>query len=106
MKEIKAIIQPFMLERVLDALCAFEGLPGVTISQVQGWGRTHTPSDMEGGHTFANKTKIEIVVNDDQSAAIVAAIVLAAKTGHVGDGKVFILDVADVVKISTGERGT
>lgn len=109
MKEIKAIIQPFMVEKVLDALSEIGDLPGLTISQVQGWGRSRAvnASDKveESGHMLAKKTKIEIVVRDQDVQALVDTIARAARTGNVGDGKVFVIEVADVVRIRTGERG-
>jgi nitrogen regulatory protein P-II 1 len=109
MREIKAIIQPFMLDRVLHAIEAIEGLPGVTVSQVLGWGKTRArgAQHMEtvGGHTFAKKTKVEIVVSDDLADEVAAAIANAARTGKPGDGKIFVLDVVDVTRIRSGERG-
>ena len=109
MKEIKAIIQPFMLERVCGALREIEGLPGVTVSQVMGWGKTRAAGARErveeGGVAFARKTKIEVVVPAAIAARVVAAIEAAARTGNVGDGKIFVHDISEVVKIRTGERG-
>jgi len=109
MKEIKAIIQPFMLEKVLDALAEYEPLPGITISHVQGWGKTRPPDAAQtttvGGHAVAQKCKVEIVVTDDLAPRVADLIATAARTGNPGDGKVFLVDVLDVVKIRTGERG-
>lgn len=109
MKEIKAIIQPFMLERVCAALREIEGLPGVTVSQVMGWGKTRASDArdtvLEGGVAFARKTKVELVVPAALVARVVAAIETAARTGHVGDGKIFVYEVEQIVKIRTGERG-
>lgn len=109
MKEIKAVVQPFMLEHVLDALAALQGLPGVTVSQVIGWGRSRAVGVAkpvrEAGHAFAPKSKVEVVVPDELVAPVVDAIVQAARTGKPGDGKVFVYDVADVVQVRTGERG-
>lgn len=109
MKEIKAIVQPFMLEHVLDALAAIEGLPGVTISEVRGSGKTRAANVKrpvrEAGHSFAPKSKLEIVVPNAMLDQVVDAIVQAARTGRRGDGKVFIHDLSDVVKIRTGDRG-
>jgi len=109
MREIKAIIQPFMLEKVLRALEALEELPGLTVSEVKGWGRMHhgeapTP-ESEAEHRFADKMKLEVVVPEEAVEAIVAAIVGAARTGRVGDGKVFVSPVQDSVSIRTGEHG-
>ena len=108
MKEIKAIIQPFMLEKVLDALAEYEPLPGITISHVQGWGKTRTANVSQttvGGHAVAQKCKVEIVVTDDLAPRVAELIATAARTGNPGDGKVFLVDVVSVVKIRTGERG-
>lgn len=109
MKEIKAIIQPFMLERVLNALEAMEELPGVTVSQVLGWGRARGAGVAEpvheAGHAFARKTKLEIVVPDEVVPRVVQSIVEAARTGRAGDGKIFVSDVEEVVKVRTGETG-
>ena len=105
MKEIKAIIQPFMLDRVLGELEAIEGVPGAIISRVEGWGRSPVERAHESEHASAHKTKLEIVVDDDLAPAIVAAIARGAHSGNVGDGKIFVIDVAEVVKIRTGERG-
>ncbi|MES2642415.1 MAG: P-II family nitrogen regulator [Myxococcota bacterium] len=109
MKEIKAIIQPFKVKAVCDALAAIEGLPGVTVSTVLGWGKTRgkgaSPPVEQDGHAFARKAKVEVVVTEAMADRVVEAIVKAARTGRVGDGKVFVYDVEQVVKIRTGERG-
>jgi nitrogen regulatory protein PII len=74
---------------------------------VKGWGRTHEPKDRspEGGYGFAIRTKLEVVVTDEMASQVVEVIVAAARTGGFGDGKVFVYDVAEVVKIRTGEVG-
>lgn len=108
MKEIKAIIQPFMLEAVLDALKSLEPLPGVTISPVLGFGKARGDVKQpvyEAGHTFVPKTKLEIVVSDKIARTVVDSISQHAHTGNVGDGKVFVYEVREAVKIRTGERG-
>jgi nitrogen regulatory protein P-II 1 len=109
MKEIKAIIQPFMLNDVCDALGEIEGLPGLTVSRVLGFGKTRTVGAEMGAHedgrAFAQKTKLEVVVADDMVPAIVAAIARVARTGKPGDGKIFVYEVAEVLQIRTGERG-
>ena len=107
MKEIKAIIQPFMLERVLDALSAYGELPGLTISRVQGWGRDRgsTGGPIVGGHGLAEECKLEIVVHDDVADEIAGVIARAAHTGQPSDGKIFVSHVADVIRIQTGARG-
>lgn len=109
MKEIKAIIQPFMLEKVLRAL-SDEDLPGVTVSQVLGWGRSRAEGGgeiaREGGHDFVKKTKLEIVVSDEMAGEIEKTIAEAAHTGHPGDGKIFVIEVARVRKIRSGAMGS
>ena len=110
MKEIKAIIQPFMLQHVCDALEKIEGLPGLTVSQVLGWGKTRGRGArdpvQEAGHAFAKKTKVELVVTDEMAILVVAAIRNAANTGQAGDGKIFISVIEDAMKIRNGERGS
>ena len=108
MKQIKAVIQSFMLEKVLDALAEIDGLPGLTIADVRGWGlnRAATPSPVGGGGPgLAQECVVEIVVADAMAARVVDAIVAAARTGHPSDGKVFVVDVEDAVRIQTGARG-
>ena len=109
MKEIKAIIQPFMVQRVCAALREIESLPGITVSQVIGWGKSRAvdapEAVQEAGVAFARKTKVEVVVPADLTETVVAAIERAARTGNFGDGKIFVYEVGDVVKIRTGERG-
>ena len=107
MKQIKAIIQPFKLEDVLYAMEQIEGLPGLTISEVQGWGRSRARNATDivslGGRQFARKVKLEVVVPDVMAGSIVEAIARSARTGRVGDGKVFVSDVGTSVRIRTGE---
>lgn len=107
MKEIKAIIQPFMLEKVLHALDGLSDLPGVTVSQVLGWGkeRAEAIADpvQEAGHAFARKTKLEIVVADELAPQVVRTISESARTGRPGDGKIFVSDLKETIKIRTGE---
>lgn len=109
MKEIKAVIQPFMLEKVIDALEALPGLPGVTVSDVVGWGKTRGQDAQDdvisGRFRFARKSKVEIVVPDSRVDEVVTTIQRAAHTGNAGDGKIFLYEVTEVVKIRTGERG-
>ena len=109
MKEIKAIIQPFMLQRVCEALDAIPDLPGLTVSKVSGWGRTRAKGAVSSvehaGHRFVEKTKLEIVVDDAKVQQVIATIVAAARTGNVGDGKIFVYDVNDAVRIRTGDSG-
>ena len=98
MKEIKAIIQPFMLHHVLDALHAIEGLPAVTVSEVDGI------SVKSGRYETVKKTKLEIMVADELADAVMGAIQAHAHTGKSGDGRVFAIPVEETVKIRTGER--
>ena len=96
MKEIKAIIQPFMLSHVLDALHAIEGLPGVTVSEVRS-------IDLERGSVQqVTKNKLEIMVADEQSQVVVQAIHTHAHTGKPGDARIFVIPIEETVKISEG----
>ena len=108
MKEIKAIIQPFMLGRVCEALRRIDGLPGMTVSQVTGWGKSKAADAQdtveECGCIMAKKTKIEIVLPSDLADQVIKVIAEAAHTGNVGDGKLFVYEVQEVVKIRTGQR--
>lgn len=99
MKEIKAIIKPFMLERVIDALHQIKGLPAVTISTAHGL------SVERGAHDQVVMTKLEIIVPDDQVESLTQVIQKTAHTGHPGDGRIFVLPVESAVKIRTGEKG-
>ena len=109
MQEIKAIIQPFMLGRVCEALRQIDGLPGITVSQVMGWGKSKAAGAKdtveECGCIMAKKTKIEIVLPSGLADQVVQVIAEAAHTGNVGDGKLFVYDVDGVIKIRTGQRG-
>ena len=108
MKLIKAIIKPFKLEEVKDALSEI-GVEGMTVSEVKGFYRQkgHTEIYIGSEYTvdFLPKVKIEIAVSDDMSSKVVDAIVGAAQTGKIGDGKIFILPVEETVRIRTGEKG-
>jgi nitrogen regulatory protein P-II 1 len=109
MKEIKAIIKPALLETVLLALRHVEGLPGITISEVKGFGKTRKTIGKEKSQDESieheNKTKLEIVVPDELAEKAIKVIQENARTGGKGDGKIFVFEVLDVVKIRTGERG-
>lgn len=109
MKEVKAIIQPFMLNKVVDALMQIEGLPGLTVSEVRGFGKTKaeeaTTKFVSSGFAYAVKTKLEIMVPDHMVDLVVDTIQKAAHTGRIGDGKIFVIDVEQAIKIRTGERG-
>lgn len=109
MKEIKAIIQPFLLSKVVEALKEIEGLPGVTVSDVRGFGRARavgSPDTVtDGSVEYVKKSKLELVVPDRLVAEVVRTIREKAHTGNPGDGKIFVYDVDDVIRIRTGERG-
>lgn len=108
MKEIKAIIQPYLADKVLDALREMPQVPGVTISEVRGFGRGRPPDDeghaQEAEIFGVKKVKLEIVVPDDLLERVVETISRHARTGNPGDGKIFIAEVTDVVHIRTGRR--
>jgi nitrogen regulatory protein P-II 1 len=108
MKKVEAIIRPFKLEEVKEALVE-EGIRGLTISEVRGYGRqkghTETYRGSEYRIEFVPPIKIEVVVEDSKVEKIVDAILNTGKTGQVGDGKIFIYNVEDVVRIRTGESG-
>ena len=109
MKEIKAIIQPFLLARVVEALKDIEGLPGVTVSDVRGFGRARAigapDTVVDGSVEYVHRSKLEIVVPDHLVESVLKVIVEKAHTGNAGDGKIFVYPVSDVVKIRSGERG-
>jgi len=108
MKKIEAIIKPFKLDDVKAALTG-AGIVGMTASEVRGFGRQkgHTEMYRGGEYTvdFLPKMKIEVVVPDGLAKKVVALIVAAAKTGSIGDGKVFVEPLDDAMRIRTGERG-
>ncbi len=108
LKKIEAIIKPFKLEEVKDAVTAV-GVKGITASEIQGFGRQsgHTEIYRGAEYTvdFVPKVKLEIVVEDSMVDSVVEAIAGSAKTGKIGDGKIFVSDVGDVIRIRTGERG-
>ena len=108
MKKIEAIIRPFKLDEVKEALVE-EGVRGLTISEVRGYGRqkghTETYRGSEYRIEFIPKIKIEVVVEDDSVDKVVDAILKTAKTGQVGDGKIFISSVREVIRIRTDESG-
>lgn len=108
MKKIEAIIKPFKLEEVKDALAEI-GVEGMTVSEVKGFGRQKGHTEIYRGSEytvdFLPKVKIEIVVPEEIAEKAVATIVAAAKTGKIGDGKVFVLPVESAVRIRTDEKG-
>ena len=108
MKKIEAIIKPFKLEEVKDALGEL-GIEGMTVTEVKGFGRQKGHTEIYRGSEytvdFLPKVKIEIVLADSMVTQVVDLIVKTAKTGKIGDGKVFVSDVEEVVRIRTDERG-
>lgn len=108
MKKIEAIIKPFKTEPVKEALMAV-GVEGMSLSEVRGFGRQKGHSEIYRGTEytvdFLPKVKFEMVVSDDQAQGAVKAILGAAKTGKIGDGKIFVTEVEEAVRIRTGERG-
>ena len=109
MKKIESIIKPFKLEDVKEALVEI-GISGMTVTDVKGYGRQQGHSELYRGAEyivdFLAKIKIELVVNDDQVEQTVSTIVEAAKTGKIGDGKIFVTSIDDVIRIRTGEKGS
>jgi nitrogen regulatory protein P-II 1 len=108
MKKIEAIIKPFKLEEVKDALSEV-GIEGMTVSEVKGFGRQKGHTEIYRGSEytvdFLPKIKLEVVISDERLDVAVAAIVKAAKTGKIGDGKVFVSNVEEAVRIRTEEKG-
>jgi nitrogen regulatory protein P-II 1 len=108
MKRIDAVIKPFKLDEVKDRLAAI-GVEGLTVTEVKGFGRQKGHSELYRGAEyvvdFLPKIQLSVLVADDRVTPIVEAIVEAARTGRIGDGKIFISAVEEVVRIRTGERG-
>ncbi|MCK4738440.1 MAG: P-II family nitrogen regulator [Deltaproteobacteria bacterium] len=108
MKKVEAIIKPFKLDEVKEALNEI-GIQGITVSEVKGFGRQKGHTELYRGAEyvvdFLPKIKMEIVVKEDLVVKVVETIVEAAKTGRIGDGKVFVLPIDEVVRIRTGEKG-
>lgn len=108
MKKIEAIIKPFKLDDVREALSEI-GITGMTVSEVKGFGRQKGHTELYRGAEyvvdFLPKMKIEIVLSDEEIAGCVEAIVKAAHTGKIGDGKIFVTPVEEVIRIRTGEKG-
>ena len=108
MKKIEAIIKPFKLEEVKEALEGV-GSTGMTVSEVKGFGRQKGHTEIYRGSEytvdFLPKIKVELVVPDDRADAAVTAIVKAAKTGKIGDGKIFVSPVEEAIRIRTEEKG-
>jgi nitrogen regulatory protein P-II 1 len=108
MKKIEAIIKPFKLNDVKDALQEL-GVQGMSVTEVKGFGRQKGHTEIYRGSEytvdFLPKTKIELIVKDDLAGPAVEAIIKAARTGKIGDGKIFVMSVLEVVRIRTEERG-
>ncbi|MDP3150265.1 MAG: P-II family nitrogen regulator [Ignavibacteria bacterium] len=108
MKKVEAIIRPFKLDDVKEALLE-EGIKGLTISEVRGYGRQKGHKETYRGSEyrieFVPKIKIEIVIPGNKLEKVIEAIIRAAKTGQVGDGKIFISEISDVIRIRTEESG-
>lgn len=108
MRKVEAIIKPFKLDEVKEALNEI-GIQGITVSEVKGFGRQKGHTELYRGAEyvvdFIPKIKMEIIVSDDQVAKVVDCIADAAKTGRIGDGKIFVTPIDEVVRIRTGERG-
>ncbi|MFZ3209584.1 MAG: P-II family nitrogen regulator [Geobacteraceae bacterium] len=108
MKKVEAIIKPFKLDEVKEALNEV-GVQGITVSEVKGFGRQKGHTELYRGAEyvvdFIPKIKVEIIVADDMANRVIETIAQAAKTGRIGDGKIFVTPVEEVVRIRTGERG-
>ncbi len=108
MRKIEAIIKPFKLEDVKEALNQV-GVQGITVTEVKGFGRQKGHTELYRGAEyvvdFLPKVKLEVIGKDDMVERVVAAIADAAKTGRIGDGKIFVMPVGDAVRIRTGEHG-
>jgi nitrogen regulatory protein PII len=109
MKKVEAIIKPFKLDEVKEALSGI-GVEGLTVTEVKGFGRQKGHTELYRGAEyvvdFLPKIKLEIVVRAEQVDAVIEAIVGAANTGKIGDGKIFVLPLEEAIRIRTGERGS
>ena len=108
MKMVEAIVKPFKLDEVTEALTK-AGIQGMTVEEVKGFGRQKGHTELYRGAEysvdFLPKVKIQILVPDDKAVEVVQLITDAAKTGKIGDGKIFVTNVEEVIRIRTGERG-
>ena len=108
MKKIEAIIKPFKLDEVKEALQDM-GVQGMTVLEAKGYGRQKGHTELYRGAEYVDdflpKIKVEVVIEDSQLDAALDAITRAARTGRIGDGKIFVSDIADVIRIRTGENG-
>ncbi len=108
MKKIEAIIKPFKLEEVKEALASI-GVEGMTVTEVKGFGRQKGHTEIYRGSEytvdFLPKLKLDLVVRDDMANAAIEALLKSAKTGKIGDGKIFVLPIEDAIRIRTDEKG-
>ena len=108
MKKVEAIVKPFKLDEVKDKLNEI-GVQGITVTEVKGFGRQKGHTELYRGAEyvvdFLPKVKMEIVVADAQADEVIETIMKTAQTGRIGDGKIFVTDLVDVIRIRTGERG-
>jgi len=108
MKKIEAIIKPFKLDEVRQALVE-QGIQGMTVTEVKGFGRQKGQTEVYRGAeyvvSFLPKVKLEVAVSDQQASKVIDTIIQAAKTGNIGDGKIFVSPLSDVIRIRTSERG-
>jgi nitrogen regulatory protein PII len=108
MKMVEAIVKPFKLDEVKEALTR-AGIQGMTVEEVKGFGRQKGHTELYRGAEysvdFLPKVKIQILVSDDKAAKVVEVITDSARTGKIGDGKIFVTDVEEVIRIRTGEKG-
>jgi nitrogen regulatory protein P-II 1 len=108
MKKVEAVIKPFKLDEVKDALQEI-GVQGMTVTEARGYGRQKGHTELYRGAEyvidFLPKVKLELIIADDQLDRVIEAITVTARSGRIGDGKIFVTDVEDVIRIRTGERG-
>jgi len=108
MKKVEAIIKPFKLDEVKEAIASL-GIKGMTVSEVKGFGRQKGHTELYRGAEyvvdFLPKIKIELIIKDDDVAKVVESITNAAKTGRIGDGKIFVMPIDEIIRIRTGETG-
>jgi len=109
MKRVEAVVKPFKLEDVKDALAEI-GITGITVSDVKGYGRQKGHSELYRGAEyvvdFLPKNKLEVIVDDKDVEQVTSTIVEAARTGKIGDGKIFVSDIETIIRIRTGETGS
>ncbi len=109
MKRVTAIIKPFKLDEVRESLAAV-GVTGLTVTEVKGFGRQKGHTELYRGAEYAvdflPKVKVEVIIGDDATQRVIDAIISAARTGKIGDGKIFVASVEQVIRIRTGETGT